>query len=211
MRPGTGWEAWRSLPRVPRESAPHRSTASMRKIAADEEEAERSEIEQLDEEQEDEDSAFRRADHWVLRIFIILVVAVVARMAIKDFMVGPEMDKCTAEQGKIPKHMHCVSRNGTRSFAEFLSTQGAKKAHPNYERERERVEQKAASLSGAPRRPATAAASAAARAGDSHGARSGKPAVKAAPAPCHPPHCEAIVAYDDDDVANDFYDPDVRL
>ena len=207
----------------------------MMKVATDEE-AEQSEIEQLDEEQldEDEDSAFRRADQWVLRILIILVVVVVARMAIKDFTVGPDLDKCTAEQGKIPKHMHCVSRNGTRSFAEFLSTQGAKKAHPNYERERERVEQKAASS----RRPAavgnhsataaamrtTAAASAAARAGDAHGARSSKPAMKAAPAPCHPPHCEvrrpqalghedddAIVAYDDDDVANDFYDPDVRL
>ena len=83
----------------------------------------------------------RSGDYCMLGLLAFSVVAVVLRMVVKDSTVGLETDRCFAEQGVISKHMHCVSTNGTHSFADFLATQGAKKGHPYYEQEKERVQE----------------------------------------------------------------------
>lgn len=69
-----------------------------------------------------------------------LVVFVIALMVLRD-MGGPEVNLCVEGSGDttLSKHLHCVSRNGTRSFADFLATQGAKKEHPLYAMERARL------------------------------------------------------------------------
>ena len=59
-------------------------------------------------------------------------------MAFKDLQ-GPDTEACVNVADKISKHLHCVSKDGTKSFAKFLAEQGAKKGHPYYEAERARI------------------------------------------------------------------------
>ena len=60
-------------------------------------------------------------------------------MGLRD-MQPPNAALCEEQQFKISKHLHCVSSNNTKSFADFLAHQGAKKEQPVYKRERERIE-----------------------------------------------------------------------
>ena len=164
--------------------------------------------------------AVTRSDVWFLWVLFGLVLVILGRMAWKDMNLGgAEVHKCADDQEKIAKHLHCISTNGTTNFAAFLANQGAKKQHPNYEKERERVQKLRSanssrlgsgggssssthrSASGGPSSTSTKSIHAAS--GFSH--TTGQKAN-----PCHPP-CEAQEQRDDaDDPGDDFYDPDVR-
>ena len=85
-------------------------------------------------DEKEESTSFSRSDRYMLGFLGFLVVLVVAQMVIRD-LDGPQIEACDGDV--ISKHLHCVSRNGTRTFAEFLAVQGAKKEHPYYAAERE--------------------------------------------------------------------------
>ena len=85
--------------------------------------------------------ALEAADRVALTVLALLVVAVLTRMALRD-MSGPiDVDACVRGSGDaiLSKHLHCVSKNTTGSFADFLQIQGAKKEHPYYAAERARL------------------------------------------------------------------------
>ena len=79
-----------------------------------------------------------KADLAFLALLFALAIFTVARMAMRD-MSGPQTNLCSHEADKLSKHLHCVSEDGTKSFASFLAHQGAKKGHPYYEAEKARI------------------------------------------------------------------------
>ena len=88
----------------------------------------------------DDTAALSLRDRWFLSILSFTIVGIVVKMAIRDLH-GPELEACMRGPGDsiLSKHLHCVSRNGTHSFADFLAVQGAKKEHPYYAAERARL------------------------------------------------------------------------
>ena len=58
-----------------------------------------------------------------------MMLLVIGRMEMRDL--HNEYAICGDEP--ISKHLHCVGPNSTRSFANFLLTQGARKGHPLYQ------------------------------------------------------------------------------
>ena len=89
----------------------------------------------------EESTGYSRSDLVVLGLLGLLTVGVLVQMAVRD-MNGPIVEACyNADGTTIPlsKHIHCVGRNGTRTFSDFLDGQGAKKEHPFYAAERERL------------------------------------------------------------------------
>ena len=78
-----------------------------------------------------EESSFSRNDRCMLAFLLILAVLTVGKMAVRDLMSGPDLAACAHgnSDAMLSKHLHCVSQNGTRSFAAFLAMQGAKKEH----------------------------------------------------------------------------------
>ena len=140
-----------------------------------------------------EDAAFTRCDFIMLGFFSVLVVLTLGRMAWIDVFEGPRVEICDEVQDKISKHLHCVTQNNTKSFAEFLAAQGAKKEMPQYQKERERVRQQQLQRVG----KSGAIATAAGRAADYLRAEAAKKGGDS-------------LAYDDDGKEHDFYDPDVK-
>ena len=84
-------------------------------------------------------SPLSTVDMVVVVILALLVLTVLVLMAVRD-MNGPRYEECNdGGDGVLSKHLHCVSQNGTGTFADFLAAQGAKKEHPYYAAERERL------------------------------------------------------------------------
>lgn len=165
-----------------------------------------------------EDAAITRFDLYTLGFLVVLVIMVLGRMAWYDHQ-GPKTDICDEEQLKIAKHLHCVSHNNTKSFAEFLAAQGAKKQHPNYESERNRLAQSRLQRLGNHNTSAAAAAAAAAPAAGGVGRGSAAMAAgrasdylrtQAAKEARAGSQGGSNLAYGDDGVEHDFYDPDVK-
>ena len=102
--------------------------------------SERSEDRRSAHESSDDSTAFSRSDRYALGVLALLVVGVILLMAARDLN-GPLVEACVTDGGDsvLPKHIHCVSRNGTKSFSAFLDAQGAKKEHPFYAAERSRL------------------------------------------------------------------------
>ena len=85
-----------------------------------------------------------------MAIFLgILVLGVVAHQAYLDHVRGPNWGECDGIANEhLSKHLHCVSQNHTGTFAQFLAEQGAKKEHPYYAAERERLKHHGSTDSG---------------------------------------------------------------
>ena len=75
------------------------------------------------------DGALSRNDYRVLSLIAAMMLLVIGRMEMRDL--HNEYAICGDEP--ISKHLHCVGPNSTRSFANFLLTQGARKGHPLYQ------------------------------------------------------------------------------
>ena len=89
----------------------------------------------------EESTGYSRSDLVVLGLLGLLTVGVLVQMAVRD-MNGPIVEACyNADGTRIPlsKHIHCVGRNATKTFSDFLDGQGAKKEHPFYAAERDRL------------------------------------------------------------------------
>jgi hypothetical protein len=87
---------------------------------------------------ETEPSAYHRSDSIMIGVLSLLIIATLVLTAFRDIR-GPDTSLCEGVESSISKHLHCVSRNETRSFSQFLAEQGAKKQHPNYVAERARI------------------------------------------------------------------------
>ena len=89
----------------------------------------------------EESTGYSRYDLIVLGMLGLLTAGVIVQMAVRD-MNGPIVEACyNADGTRIPlsKHIHCVGRNATKTFSDFLDGQGAKKEHPFYAAERDRL------------------------------------------------------------------------